>query len=707
MVFQINKKIRIALLIIFILILSYITVFCKSSTETNLLQTILPQNILNEKNFIPIANKSSSAIRVVFESNDEIKLNNLKDNFEKQIQNSDFEILTPDFNKLLSVYTKYPTNFLSDNTRNLLVSNKYNEVKDNAIQELYNPIGIQFTELDKDPYLLLSDFIKSKSTKETENNFNDEKYYDYKILTIKDDKGLSPSIINKNVKNLISIEKKLSDKNNKIYLAGSPIHSYYASKNATISINIICFLATLLIIILTFIYFKNMKILIPIALSIILGFWAGFAFTKLCFKSFHILTLVFETTLIGIGIDYSYHYLFNNNIDKKFIKNLTFSMISTVVAFILLYFSNIELLKQISVFTSFGLITIYTFIIVLYPCFNFSQPQNILKFKINKKIKITYFCLLFLIIITGLFKISFNDSLTAFYTPSKKLIYAESLFNKVSGQNGNKVSIITITGSNIQEILEREEHIISKLNNINYYSLSSFTPSLKRQKENINLVKNLYRNNINTYKDFLSQEQINKLLNDKPAVISFDYKDLDFFKNFLLNDNTSLIMVYSDKIPTIQENYAQIININGECTKYMKTYRKALLKILPIVLLTIFIILSFIYKIKNAIKMILPIILGIASAISLTCIIGQDINLFSIVALFLVLGFTIDYSVFRVSNGKKAEDAIFISCATTLFSFLALSFVSFKFISSVSLILFLGILISYITGLFIFDEDIK
>ena len=47
----------------------------------------------------------------------------------------------------------------------------------------------------------------------------------------------------------------------------------------------------------------------------------GFVAVNLFFESFQLITMVFSTTLIGIGIDYSYHYFFAEKIDKTFIKN--------------------------------------------------------------------------------------------------------------------------------------------------------------------------------------------------------------------------------------------------------------------------------------------------------------------------------------------------------------------------------------------------
>ena len=105
--------------------------------------------------------------------------------------------------------------------------------------------------------------------------------------------------------------------------------------------------------------------------------------------------------------------------------------------------------------------------------------------------------------------------------------------------------------------------------------------------------------------------------------------------------------------------------------------------------------------------MVLPQIIACFFAIGAGMLLCKELNLFSILALFLILGFTIDYSIFRASASEKSETAVFISCITTSFSFFALSFTSFKLISSLSIILFMGIIMSYIIGLLVFEKDIK
>ena len=696
------KTLKFIIVFALLAILVFLALTLRGNVETNLLKTILPSDIAASTDIIPIANKSASVIKVVFEADSVQNLDKLRDNFIDSVDKNYFEINKPDVSNLLNQYLSHPANFLSDSTRELLKNEKYDEVYARSLQALYNPTGIQLSAIDKDPYLFVDDFILANSKFYRTVSSSDDKYYDFLSVKIKSKEGLSPDLSNKKIAEIVQLQKSLTNSSSKIYLAGSPVHSYTTSTNSVVSINIICFLSTLLIAIMTYYYFRSIKVLIPIALSIIFGMLAGYVATKLWFDNFQIITMVFSTTLIGIGIDYSYHYCFADKFDKIFIKNLSLSLLTTIVPFALLYLTGIELLKQIAVFTVFGLSAIYALVVFFYPCFDFPKPKQSIKFP-QKIYKITLIILM-LLSVAGCVRLHFNDSLTALYTPSKKLLNAEKLFNEVSGNFSQNTQFITIKGAAFEEILQREEKVCEKLtqNKIEYLALSKFIPSKSRQAENFALVKKLYVNNPDAYRGILSAGQIANLKKQTFSPVEFNINSYPYLSDFMLNPTTSLILVFTPDNISVDEDFAHVVNLRSDIEKYMQKYREILFAIFPFVFLIL--VLVVVYALKRNLKLLLPPVLGIFGAAGLTSFILGELNLFSLISLYLVLGFTMDYSIFRAGGSRHVEDAIFISALTTAFSFLMLSTTGFKLLESISLVLFFGILISYITGYLIFNN---
>ena len=660
--------------------------------ETNLAKSILPENIVKNSRIIDVADMQSKSVKVIFESDDENSLEELKQNFVDEVDKKNFLPANLDFLRLLDWYSNSPVNFISPQTRALLLEKNYNAVYEQSLARLYNPAGIPLVEVSKDPFLLLTDFLLSNNLG-SKNYYIDGKYYDSEIFKLNAAQDMqSPAIAN-----LIKLKNKYSDGKNNIYLAGTPVHTYQTSISSSVSINIICFLITVLIIFLTYYYFRSFKILLPIALSIAFGFLAGFAISKTIFSTFHIITFLFGTTLIGIGIDYSYHYIFSENFDKSFVKDLTLSLLSTMMAFSLLYFLKIDILNQIATFTNAGLAAIYIFILTIYPCIKFPKSVRFFKFQFNKKIKISVIIFVIFSIITGLLKVNFDDSLTSLYTPAKNLLKAEKLFNKISNLEGEKSVILAVKGESLQKILENEESVTSLLDKkgINYLCISKFIPSIKRQEENETLTKLLYENNLKDYKGILSDKQINLLINEVYKPQGIEIEDFSFFKDLLLNNNTSIIISFSDFIPEVNKNI-EIVDFQGTVSKYLREYRIGFLKILPIIYLLLYFILVLSYGYKQALKMFLPLLISSVFVIAFVSLIGIDLNLFNLLGLLLALGFTVDYSIFGRKNLVKNETAIFLACITTALSFLLLSFTTFKLISTLALTTSLGVIFNYI-----------
>lgn len=684
------------------LCMCFFVLFSKGNVETNLLKTLLSDNIENSRNIVQIANKSASVIKIVFESDSEKNLVKLKENFTKNIDREYFETDDTNLSNLFKLYLSAPSNFLSAKTKKLLKSGEYDEIYQKSLEKLYNPAGISLTDFEKDPFMLFDDFVLSQNGYFQSVSYQNGKYYDFMNLKIKTKDGLSPELSNRKIKKIIKLQHKLSDKNSKIYLAGNPVHSYYTSISSIWNINIICIFSVLLICFLTYFYFKNLKILIPVFAGISFGMLTGYCATRLIFSNFQIITMVFSTMLIGIGIDYSYHYFFTKYHGHNFNKNLTYSLLTTIIPFALLYLTGIELLRQISVFSVFGLCAIYWFVLYMYPNFEFAEPKK--NIKINRKLIKILTSAVVILGFCGLFRLKFNDSLTAFYSPSGELLHSEKMYNKISGQNGLKTQFVTVYGKNLAQILSKEEKVTAKLDdkNIEYMSISKIFPSSEKQKENFELVKKLYDKKLNNYGEILTSAQISKLRSQAFKPVIFDLKNNKISAEFLPDKNTSLIIIFSDKNIKIGE---KITDIGKDISKYLKTNRLALAKIFPAVLILIFGFLSVIYGFKQGTKLALPPLFGTVCAFGMSLLVFGELNLFSIIALFLVLGFTIDYSIFRANAQGQTEDAVFVSCITTAFSFLMLSITGFKLISSITFMLFTGIVSAYLCGYLIFNKD--
>lgn len=752
-----NKLVKIfrILFVLILVTLGVLVLFKPAHTETNILKAIFSSK--SDNLLVDLSSRFSAKINIIVESNDFEKAEEVSKTIYAKIDKTKMKSSDANITEIIEEYEKYHNNLLSNQTRKYLINKQYDKVEENAYEALYNPVIPPVGSIEDDPFLLLTDFVMNlNENSQAPSSFTpiqqNDKFYSLVMLDVDKELALSPTVLNKEVKKLVDIQKEFSKNGTKVYLTGAPIHSYFASSHSIFEINLICILSTLFVIGLVFWYFGSLFPLIPIGLSIGLGIYAGYCMTALVFRNIHILTFVFSTTLIGVCVDYSLHYFValkegktGTEVIKDIFKSLTVSLITTVSAFLILLFADFTLLRQISIFTITGLVTVYGIVVLWYPLLekiglgykpdcrvgktqcphkadkdafvgqamsdnNSNEKHASLHLGIfASKPRLTaqlLSCLIAILLIIGLFHTHFDDNIKNMYTPPKTLLNAEKLFTEIAGTSAD-TSIFVVKGNNLEELLQKEEEIADKLNCIEYQALSKYVPSEKRQKSNQILRKELYRTKLNDFAIFLPVQKRSQLISQNYGnnFLSVN-NDFEFMKkNFLIDKNTSIMVVSGyngEKIDGVR-----IINFQKDISAQIKHCRRVCLGLLIPIFGLLYLLLAKIYDKKSGLKILLPSICAVILLFGFLGLFGCSINLFHLLAIFLIIGFGLDYSVFRFTNPEKAGDSVFLSCITTVFSFALLAFAGFKLISSLGTVLSLGLLSSYIFSLKLIEKDIK
>jgi predicted exporter len=121
-------------------------------------------------------------------------------------------------------------------------------------------------------------------------------------------------------------------------------------------------LATLALLLVLFVVFRNLRMLFVSALPLLTGFVAGLTTVAVLFDTVHGITLAFGFTLLGVAIDYPIHLYSHARHDsglsamQRIWPTMRLGAASTVVAYLALVFSNSTGLAQLGVFTAVGVI---------------------------------------------------------------------------------------------------------------------------------------------------------------------------------------------------------------------------------------------------------------------------------------------------------------------------------------------------------------
>ena len=664
-----------------------------------------------------ISDKFSSVINIVIESRDEkIALKNANQ-IINQLNSEQFNTLTVQLNNFsLKNTTKdlipFKNGLVSETRRELLQQNKTKQIANEAIKQISESMMPPLISLREDPFLLLSDYLMNLNTSNKSWTMHNNLLWQYKnfkhYFMIPVDVDTKDS--NATTKQINLLYKQLSTQNTEnlhIYISGIPLHTAIMVQKSQSQIGVLSFIAAMMAILFSYLLFRKMFTLLTVIVSLSVGFLCGATALFLCFKAPHILTFVFGTTLIGLGIDYSFHFLTGATLkDKKQIyKNMFHSFLTTLVCFLPLLFSGVSLLQQISVFTIVGLTTIYTGLFLFGPQkINFKIKPVKTNLNLPRKTKSVIFALFGVIIVATLPFVKTENNMNQLYRPDAQIAANETIVQKLN--NVQQSAVLMIRGKTIQQVLETEESI--KSNDTDFFSLSSIVPSIKKQHENHELVKNLYKKESKYLKQKL---ELKKLPVFEPSLYLIPENIQSPFLNNWIN---KLIIQDSDYVYSlaqvspdtrINNANARIISVSESLTQQIEKYSLKTYRLLAICAICLLALLTVFYK-KRAIIYLMPSVLAILLSICILTWFGQPITFFHMLSFFIVIGLGLDYTIFNLNTNTNEEmRPILFSFLTSFIGFGLLAFTSFLLIKSMGITLGLGLGLSYLISLFLFRPD--
>ncbi len=647
---------------------------------------------------------------------------------------------------IMDFFDKYKYHFLSPRLAQKLKNSNVEHISQEAIMNIFSPISsLAFVDIQKDPFLL----SHHKSME-----IIDLLSMGYKNLEMKGDVLVSTFEGKENIFLTLKLDSQddflddflpyvqsINDSNSNItiYISGVPIHSYYSKKMAQRDIFIISILSLMMIFVLFFITFRSIKPYIISVLTIASSSMFGYFLTSILFESIHIFTFVFGTSLIGITVDYSIHflsdYIYERN-SSKTLKNVGMPIVlasfTTILSYVFLSFSSVSILKSLALFSILGMFDTILTVLIIYPfiCKHGSMGQ------INGNIAILmgstlnqynrfkrYYKLGFIII--GLLSttliytlgIKHNFRAEALYKMPKTLEQNEVAISKRLGNNSIS-KIIFVSAQSVEQLLIREEQILTLLEGQNILSISSILPSKQSQAQNIALIENSLMPKLDNQLAILGFDSVVK----ENILADFDraknsYLDIDIIAQSFLNSlvvgriveangKYYLAMISNDEIEQnilyeIENRHKDdviILNMGEEINNSIKLATIEAIKFTALAYIAIFVLMIVLFK-KKSIVIIAIEILALILTILAHSIFRIELNMFSVLAIILSLGISIDYILFFAKKDDKKEIvfiSILLSMLTTILSFSTLSISSFIPVRSFGLSLLFGVLFSFI-----------
>ncbi|MGI2141763.1 Predicted exporter [Shewanella baltica] len=548
--------------------------------------------------------------------------------------------------------------------------------------------------------------------------------------------------------------------------AGALFHALAATQTAKSEISILGLASLLGVIALVWLAFRSVMPLLLAIVTISSGLLLAVTFTLSVFGELHLLTLVFGTSLIGIAIDYSFHFycerLSNTERSAKatvayIFPTVTLAFITSALAYVGIGLAPFPGMQQVAIFCAAGLLGAYLTLILAYPLLAGSRlpagsrPLALagtylasltqLSKRFTTPLGMGMFALVILIwCLSGVTKLTVDDDIRHLQQSPASVTEPENQLRQLlSGGTDNQFLLVRAPSE--EALLQQLERVSPMLDTAitnqelgNYVSLSRYLPSHRKQDTAYHLQGEIYQTQIDTVLTSLGlDENLKPELQAAYLAAKTDYITPAAFltlgagkqlaplwlapneanspvSNGALNDGRAsadqgadygaiVLLGGIQQIDALKARFAhdesvQLIDKVADISAVMGHYRLLTLKLLALALGIALLLFSLNFGFKKAAVVVAVPALAALLTLATLGLTGSPLSLFHALALILVFGIGIDYSLFFASaqnHGKAVMMAVFMSACSTLLAFGLLAFSQTQAIHYFGLTLSLGI----------------
>lgn len=726
----------------------------ESPIETNILK-LLPKNQQNpvaEQAFESVSASMSDKVIFVITAPDKNALFAAAAEFDKGLRQSDHfrdvvgKISPQEQQAWASYYFKHRFQLLTPEQRERLSQNPEQQVQ-HVIQSLYNPFsGVTGQELQNDPFLLFRDYL-SQVTQQSSSFRLDNGYLSvekdgaqYLLITaeLKDSPySLTGQLA---VPDIQALEQNVAQKYGaEVAHTGVLFYADFGTQSAKSEISTIGVFSLLGIIALFVLVFRSVMPLSLALLSITIGLLVALSVTTWIFGKVHLFSLVFGASLIGVSIDYAFHYLTErlaagNEWDseqglKHIFIAITLGLITSLIGYLGMLVAPFPGLQQLALFSSIGLIAAYITVVAWYPILARNPSRSISNLPGQSllakwltlwnqpriKVGLPMLC----VVVSGFFllQLNYDDDIRLLQTMPNDLKQQETLITTLSGMQSSQ-QMLVITADDDENLMKKLESLTPTLEAWktdstieSYQSLSRYLSSVERQQQDYQLIRDLYATQSSPLASGLSLSKKPKMDADFIPVTVEQYLQnpvsapVRFLHLGKIKGKSATVVVLnqlqdSAVVKAFSKSQSDVVYLNKaeEISTLFGEYRIKIMELLVAASAVIFLVLIKRYGLQHSWRVLLPSLIACACGLATAVAMGTTLNLFNLLGLVLILGIGIDYTLFFAEKARSVSTllAITLSAITTVLSFGLLSLSQTHAIHSFGITVLSGIFVAWL-----------
>ena len=510
-----------------------------------------------------------------------------------------------------------------------------------------------------------------------------------------------------------------------IITAGVVLHAAAAGEQASGEVSTIGLGSLAGIILLMWLSFRSFKPIALILLSIGIGFLGSLSICWLLFERIHLLTLVFGASLIGVAQDYGIYFLCNRlsadpKLDstallKRLMPGLALTLLAAVIGYMGLAFTPFPGLRQMALFSALGLIFAWLTVVCWFPLMISGGTLksgalvrtygNALKhwplLRMNKA-TLSLVAVFTVLAAIGFSRLGANDDIRLLQNPPKHLIDDQIKLSMLLDAP-TPVQFFLVRGANSEIVLQREEALKKRLDPLiaqqkinGYQAMSNWVPSAQTQDARRALLEE------KLLKDDGPLTQLaEKIGEDKAWAATTRAHLLESGKLLTLNEflktpasepwrhlwlgdvagvTASIVAlrgVSNVDLPLLQKTAAGLEGVQwvdkvDEISSVLGLYRQYMSWVVLAAYVVVFGLLFPRYR-RHTWRVLAPTAVASITTLALLGFAGQNLQLFHVLALMLLLGVGVDYGIFMQEHPNRRNTtpwlAVGLSAANTILSF--------------------------------------
>lgn len=673
---------------------------------------------------------------------------------------NDYRDLVPN---AVAFYLPQRFNLLGNSARSLLQTKGEAEFERSVLKRYFAPQSpVTSGLIDRDPLMLLASFLEERSADAAgKPTFRDG------FLTVRSGDRIYIALVGEltGTPFSVNLQRRLTDVLDRLreelpreaagadmMVAGVLPHAAAGTQSGIDEMSTVGLGSLVAIVVLLVALFRSVLPFLLTLTAIGLGCISGFAACLALFGEVHLLTLIFGSSLVGISVDYSFHYFCErfrlaenwspSDARNHVFPGITLGLVTSAIGFAGLFVAPFPGMQGMALFSIVGLAVAYGCVVLCYPALTGGLARPVWVRPVDwvtayrsmwqrtwRWPSYTVAAIIGLAVVVGCYRLSTSDDIRLMQTPDRAVFGEEERIRGLIGRNLSSQFLI-VEGRDAADYLRREEALTAQLRRlrsdgkiVGYLAISDFVASPERQAENRLMVEKLVKGDRSVFAGI--SERIGLPPATRAAYIAAFEKAgqmppvgiPEWLAHPVSEPHRHLWLGRSDrgvvgivglrgvydlgalKALTMDDPGIHFVDPASDVSDLFGQYRRQTVWLTIASYCLVLLILVFRYRLVGGILVMAPSAIAAVVTLGVLGMAGQSISLFNVMALLLVLGIGVDYALFFRETGADSPTtllAIALSSVTTLLAFGLLAFSATTAIHAFGLTVLIGIFTAFL-----------